>query len=385
MLKALRWGCGLLVQKCGCSRSEKVGDSFWWAQYSKGMCFDLFACFNSILNWSSQLRKCHCLKSVSSLNSAYLSLKFIILSRKFHIPIDGDKTQESDWISLLALLLAGDLHLVVQHVDGKFAIQSAELDLTKKSHNLDVFSVSWVFSPLLSWRIVLCLSLIAISWQGRQAGLWFWLCLGTWILWRMLVICSCQKGHWLQVWALKAEELLWEGACKLLCLQLSKEKGQESCAEGCGRLCTSRPLHQQQIQRLWWRKLAQFSHSIITTHPQDNVDAKGASLWGLLFGHLATESQKPLGNVLCGLVLHRITSLEVSPGKLSSLFLFCFFKLSLWKISCLVSFCGMTHQQQEWQKRSFLQLNYCWFVKDWEVWSGIVLDLCGCCTEWEGT
>lgn len=74
---------------------------------------------------------------------------------------------------------------------------------------------------------------------------------------------------------------------------------------------------------------------------------------------LQLKVKKPLGNVLCGLVLHRITCLEVSPGKLSSLFLFCFFKLSLWKISCLVSFCGMTHQQQEWQKRSFLQLNYC--------------------------
>lgn len=37
----------------------------------------------------------------------------------------------------------------MQHVDGKFAIQSAELDLTKKSHNLDVFSVSELgFLPL---------------------------------------------------------------------------------------------------------------------------------------------------------------------------------------------------------------------------------------------
>lgn len=261
------------------------------------MCSDLFA--RPTWNWGAQLSKCHCLKSVSLLSSAHLSQKFLILSRNSATLWGWQDPGKWMYFSAVACWRIASCNAACRwricNLECKNRLKKKKTKKPQPWHVL--YKWTGFSSPLLSWRIVLCLSLIAISWQGRQAGLSFG-CLETWILWGMLVICSCQKGHRLQVWALRAQELLWEGAHKLLCLQLSEEKGQESCAEGCGRLCTSKPAPATVclIRRLCLMKK---THTVLSFHchyppPGQlscNADAKGASLWGGLWPSCSRKSK----------------------------------------------------------------------------------------------
>lgn len=79
----------------------------------------------------------------------------------------------------------------------------------------------------------------------------------------------------------------------------------------------------------------------------------------------------------CSPVLHRSTCLEVSLGKWSV------FKLpsgkgTVWSHS-VAWLTGAFSSKHGRNRRCFFQCHYSWFVWDWEVWSGIVLYLCGCC------
>lgn len=156
------------MQKCGHSGSENVADSFCWAQYSKGMCSDLFA--RPTWNWGAQLSKCHCLKSVSLLSSAHLSQKFLILSRNSAALYWGWRDL-GKWMYFSAVAC---WRIASCNAACRWRICNLEcknrLKKKKKSHNLDMFSISGLgFLPLccLGGLCFVSLWLLSLGREGR--------------------------------------------------------------------------------------------------------------------------------------------------------------------------------------------------------------------------
>lgn len=144
-----------------------MADSFCWAQYSKGMCSDLFA--RPTWNWGAQLSKCHCLKSVSLLSSAHLSQKFLILSRNSATLYWGWR-DPGKWMYFSAVAC---WRIASCNAACRWRICKSECKnrlKKQKSHNLDMFSISGLgFLPLccLGGLCFVSLWLLSLGREGR--------------------------------------------------------------------------------------------------------------------------------------------------------------------------------------------------------------------------